>query len=224
MLVSAADRAEILRHVREAEASGRAGHPLVRLLRRIALPEDAITVTLPPAVSANRYWSSRIVTPKGGKPFVSTYVSSEAKAYKESVAWLMKAAGVHKPFPGRVAAHIAVYPHRPLDYHKRMRDDPLYWADTVQRLDLGNNRKTIEDALNGIAYTDDKCIWMDGGEVMEPDGREACVVLTLWPLVLTSPQATLMQPDKPKAIQAPPQPRQPALEPIYADDGSTLPF
>jgi len=52
MLVSAADRAEILRHVREAEASGRAGHPLVRLLRRIALPEDAITVTLPPQLEA----------------------------------------------------------------------------------------------------------------------------------------------------------------------------
>jgi len=224
MLVSAADRAEILRHVREAEASGRAGHPLVRLLRRIALPEDAITVTLPPAVSANRYWSSRIVTPKGGKPFVSTYVSSEAKAYKESVAWLMKAAGVHKPFPGRVAAHIAVYPHRPLDYRKRMRDDPLYWADTVQRLDLGNNRKTIEDALNGIAYTDDKCIWMDGGEVMEPDGREACVVLTLWPLVLDSPQATLMLPDPPKRIARPAPTPTPALQPILADDGSVLPF
>ena len=45
-----------------------------------------------------------------------------------------------------------------------------------------------------------------------------------WPLTLTSPQATLMQPDKPKAIQAPPPPAKPMLAPIYADDGSTLPF
>ena len=73
MLVSAADRADILRHVREAEAAGRDRHPLVRLLRRIALPEGAISVTLPPAVSANRYWQSRIVTPKGKKPFVQLY-------------------------------------------------------------------------------------------------------------------------------------------------------
>lgn len=224
MLVSAADRAEILRQVKGAEASGRADHPLVQLLRRIATPNGMLQVTLPKPISANDYWASRLITPKGGKPFISTYVTNEARAYKQSVAWLMVAAGVRQPYVGRVAAHIAYYPHRPQDYKTRMRKDPLYWADTVHRNDLDNCRKVLTDALTGVAFVDDKHIWMDGGEIMEPDGRDTCVVLTLWPLVLTSPQATLMQPDKPKAIQAPPPPRQPVLEPIYADDGSQLPF
>lgn len=223
MLISAADRAELLRHVKEAEAAGRSDHPLVKLLRRIAKPNGALTVSLPIPVSANRYWATRTYYNKEAKQWQAlTYVTAEAKAYKQSVAWLMVAAGVRSPYPGRVAMHIAVYPHRPLDYRKRQRKDPLYWADTVQRLDLGNHRKTLEDALNGIAYTDDKLIWMDGGEVMEPDGREACVVLTLWPLVLDSPQATIMLPEPPKRILPAPVVQTPATCPT--PEALELPF
>lgn len=206
MLVSAADRATLLLHVREAEAAGRAGHPLVQLLRRIAHPNGMLTVTLPKPISANDYWRTRTYYNAKAKAWQAlTYVSAEAKAYKQSVAWLMTAAGVRQPYPGRVAMHVALYPHRPMDYKTRQRKDPLYWADTVQRPDLDNIKKVLGDALNGIVYLDDKQTWMDGGEVMEPDGREACVVLTLWPLVLDSPQATLMLPDRPKLMKEEPQ-------------------
>ena len=188
MLISAADHAELVRLVRLDEADTRAWRvpesELVTLLRRIIEPPGAITVTLPMPVSANRYWAHRSLDSKGaGKARAITYVTEDARAYRKTVAWLMMKAGMRKPFPGRVAMHLKVYPHRPLDHEKRKRKDPLYWADTVRRMDLGNHRKTLEDALNGIAYRDDKCIWMDGGEIMEPDGRETCVVLTLWPLV-----------------------------------------
>ncbi len=204
MLVTAADRAELARHVKEAEASGRAGHPLVKLLRRIAAPAGMFQVTLPKPISANVYWRTRTYYDKETKEWrAMTYVSADAKQYKESAAWLLAAAGVRSPYVGRVAAHIAYYPHRPKDYKTRQRKDPLYWADTVARLDLDNCRKVLTDALSGVAFVDDKCIWMDGGEVMEPDGRDTCVVLTLWPLVLEAPQATLMLPDPPKAIKPP---------------------
>ena len=152
-----------------------------------------ITLTLPYPVSANRYWQSRIVQPKGGKPFVSTYVTPEARQYKESVAWLLRAAGVRSVLPGRMHVDIQLWPHRPLDYKKRMREFGDLWDDTVQRLDLDNARKVVHDALKEFAIEDDKCIFRDSGEVMEPDGREACVVVTITPYVRTPVQQMALE-------------------------------
>lgn len=154
-----------------------------------------IIVTLPYPVSANRYWATRIVTPKGtNRPMAMTYVTPEAKAYKERVGWILKQHGVRAALPGRVHVEIQMYPHRPLDYKKRMKVDPMYWDDTVQRLDLDNARKVVNDALKEIAFADDKCIFKDGGEVMEPDGREACLVVTIKPYVrAVNPQASLLE-------------------------------
>jgi crossover junction endodeoxyribonuclease RusA len=152
-----------------------------------------LTVTLPYPISANRYWATRVVIPKGGKPMAMTYVTPEAKRYKETVGWLLQAAGVRRPLTGRVHVDIKLYPHRPLDWAKRMKADPLYWADSVQRLDLDNARKVLNDALKDIAFGDDKCIWQDSGMVMEPDGREACIVVTIAQLVKTSPQASILE-------------------------------
>ena len=152
-----------------------------------------ITLKLPYPVSANRYWATRVVTPKGGRPMAMTYVTAEAKQYKETVGWLIKAHGVRAALPGRVQVDIQMYPHRPLDYKKRMAKDPMYWDDTVQRLDLDNARKVVNDALKELAFADDKCIFKDSGEVMEPDGREACLIVTIRPYVrAVNPQADLL--------------------------------
>ena len=176
-------------------------------------PGKPITVTLPYPPSANRYWRTRVVFPKmekmaaaykdGGvkallellqkETFVNTYPSSDAKTFKESVAWLLKSAGVRSVIDARrFRVDIVLWPHRPLDWKTRIRKDPLYWADTVQRLDLDNTRKAVNDSLNAVAIPDDKCIWKDSGEVMEPDGRDACVVVTITPLVKINPQETLL--------------------------------
>lgn len=154
-----------------------------------------IQITLPPPISANRYWAHRVLKSKEtGKWMAMTYVTTEAKQYKEAVAWLLRAAGVREAMKGRVQVDIQMYPHRPLDYKKRMRDDPLYWDDTVQRLDLDNARKVVNDALKEVAFADDKCIFKDSGEVMEPDGRDACLVVTIRPYVrAVNPQASLLE-------------------------------
>lgn len=62
--------------------------------------------------------------------------SAEAKAYQEAVAWL--AHGV-QPLQGEVAVHLA-------------------WYRPAKRGDLDNRIKVILDALNGVAYEDDKQI------------------------------------------------------------------
>lgn len=154
-----------------------------------------IEITLPYPISANRYWSTRVVTPNGGgRPMAITYVTPEAKQYKEEVAWMLKRAGLRQALPGRVEVQIQMYPKRPQDWKLRQRKDPLYWDDTVMRLDLDNARKVVNDALKEIAFADDKCIFKDGGEVMEPDGRDACLVVKIFPYVRqVNPQASLLE-------------------------------
>jgi crossover junction endodeoxyribonuclease RusA len=96
-----------------------------------------IELTLPFPPSANRYWRSRVMG-RGKKAFVSTYVSAEAKQYKQQVA--AEAAGlVSPPLTGPVEVHVDVY--RP----KRIGD-------------LDNYLKVTFDSLIGIAYDDDKQI------------------------------------------------------------------
>ena len=162
---------------------------------------SALIVTLPYPVSANRYWRSRVVIPTDGSdPFVQNYVSSEAQTYKEHVGWLLAAKGVRAALPGRMTVHIRLYPHRPKDYRTRMRKFGDLWDDTVQRLDLDNARKVVYDSLKGVAFGDDKMIFRDSGEVMEPDGREACVMVAIQPYVRTPTYQAVLDLPAPKAV------------------------
>lgn len=148
-----------------------------------------ITVTLAWPVSANRYWRSFV--PRGHQRAIVT-LSDEAKAYKRDVAQRLLLAGIRNPILGRVSVHVQVYPAKPADAEKRMRKDPLNWDDTVRCLDLDNARKVLYDALKGLAFEDDARIFKDSAERMEPDG-EARVVVTIAPIVRTSPQSTLIE-------------------------------
>ncbi|WP_164280636.1 RusA family crossover junction endodeoxyribonuclease [Stenotrophomonas indicatrix] len=131
-----------------------------------------IKLTLPYPISANRYWAVRVI-PKKPKPLAITYVTEEAKAYKAAVGHLAKAAGIRVPATGRVVLHIQLFPNRPQDWAKRARKDPHTWDDTVQCIDLGNCEKVLSDALNGIAWVDDKQIRRTLLERMKPDERGA---------------------------------------------------
>lgn len=147
-----------------------------------------ITLTLPYPISANRYW--RTFMPKGFKAPVTT-LSSEAKAYKEQVGWLVKAAGIRAPLAGRVQIDVKLYPHRPQDWQKRMRTAGAAWDDTVQCIDLDNANKVLLDSLKGIAIDDDKWVRKIVAERMEPDG-EARVVVVITPMAVEQPQLSLV--------------------------------
>lgn len=136
-----------------------------------------IRLTLPYPISANRYWRTSV---RGS--FVSTYVSKEAKDYKEQVGWLCKAAGIRAPLPGRVAISVQLYPNRPQDFKTRMRKHGPTWDDTVQCLDIDNANKVLLDALKDVAIEDDKWVRRLSSERMEPDEHGARVVVCIEPL------------------------------------------
>jgi crossover junction endodeoxyribonuclease RusA len=61
-----------------------------------------IELTLPYPISANRYWASRVIKAKAtGKWMALTYVTPEAKAYREQCAWAASRV-ISKPFSGRM--------------------------------------------------------------------------------------------------------------------------
>lgn len=152
---------------------------------------NSITLTLPYPISANRYWASRVIKVRAtGKWMSMTYVTPEAKAYKEQVAWIARAAGVRSLIEGRVCVEIKLYPHRPLDYQKRMRTHGAAWDDTVQCIDLGNAEKVLGDSLKDVVMGDDKWTRRIVLDRMEPDG-EARVVVTITPIAVVTPQPAL---------------------------------
>lgn len=147
---------------------------------------NSITVTLPPPVSANVYWRTRVV-----KNMAMTYVSTEAKAFKAAVLQLLRAAGVDEPFPGRVAVSLQLYPHRPLDWQKRQKKLGAAWDDGVRSIDLDNSIKVTLDAMKGVAFLDDVWVRQIAAERMEPDG-EARVVVTITAMATAQPQIALI--------------------------------
>lgn len=154
-----------------------------------------IALKLPYPISSNRYWATRVVRSKAtGKWMAMTYVTPEAEAYRREVARIAAQSGLAKPLRQRVRLAIQLYPHRPLDWQQRMRQDPQLWDDTVQCIDLGNAEKVLADALQGIVFDDDKRIWSETKDRMTPDEHGARVVVTISPLDLpVHPQADLLE-------------------------------
>ena len=153
---------------------------------------NSITLVLPPPVSANRYWATRVITPKGGgRPMALTYVTPEAKQYREQVGWIARGAGARQPLEGRIAVDLKLYPHRPQDWKTRQRKLGAAWDDSVQCIDLTNAEKVLMDALNGVAFEDDKQVRRYTAERMEPDELGARVVLTIQAITEPAPQREL---------------------------------
>ena len=140
-----------------------------------------IRLTLPYPISANRYWASRVVNVKG-RQMPMVYVTTDAKNYIEQVGWKCRAAGVREPLTGRIRVSVQLYPNRPQDWQARMRKHGAAWDDTVQCMDLTNCEKVLLDALNTIAFVDDKQIRSYAAERMEPDEHGARVVVCIEPL------------------------------------------
>ncbi len=134
-----------------------------------------IRLTLPYPISANRYWATRVV-PVKGRQMPVVYVTAEAKAFRDEVGLKARAAGCRAPLQGRIAVHLQLYPHRPQDWQARQRKHGAAWDDTVQCIDLTNAEKVLMDALNGIAFGDDKQVRRYSAERMEPDGQARCVL------------------------------------------------
>jgi crossover junction endodeoxyribonuclease RusA len=169
--------------------------------------EPVLSVRLPYPISANRYWRTRVMRNKAGQYVVNTYVSPEAKAFKQEVGWLLRKAGIGHPLQGRIRVDLQLYPHCPKDWRTRMRKDPIWWADTVGRIDLDNAMKVLLDSLKAVAIVDDDQVWKTTSEVLEPEeGVDACVVLRICRGLKDRPQAAiemLPQPVRPQEVSFP---------------------
>lgn len=153
-----------------------------------------IILSLPYPISANRYWASRCIRDKKtGRYMALTYITAEAKEYKNYVQQIAQMAGVKSPIDWRCDTSIELYPHRPLDWQKRQRQLGEYWDDTVQCMDLGNCEKVLSDALQGIIFTDDKWIWDMQKTRMEPDANGARIIIRITPRVRRVVQPSLLE-------------------------------
>lgn len=138
---------------------------------------EVLRLVLPYPISSNRYWR-----PVRIGNHITIVPTKEAKAYRSEVSTLATRAMV-TPLAGRLAMTLRLFPNRPLDWAKRARKDPDTWADSVQCIDLGNCEKVLSDALNGIAWADDKQLHSIQLVRCEPDERGARVEVEIAPIV-----------------------------------------
>ena len=147
-----------------------------------------IVLTLPYPISANRYWR-----PVRIGQHITIVPTTEAKQYRKQVVEIVLRAGIVNPLRGRVAVDVQLFPHRPLDWVKRARKDPISWDDTVQCLDLDNANKVLLDSLKGAAIEDDKWVRRLRSERMEPDGEARVIVRIEQLVVAPQPQGDLLE-------------------------------
>jgi crossover junction endodeoxyribonuclease RusA len=105
------------------------------------------TLILPYPPSANRYW--RIFRGRA-------VPSAEAALYKRLVWAVARSSGMSDPTTAPVALALILRPVRPLDGDKRERLQGPGWHLSVRCIDLDNALKVALDALQGIAYANDK--------------------------------------------------------------------
>jgi crossover junction endodeoxyribonuclease RusA len=148
---------------------------------------NPIVVTLPPAVSANVYWRTRVA---GNRAI--TYVSKEAVQFKAAVAKALLSVGCIKPIPGRVKVEVWAYPNRPLDFAKRQKKFGAEWDDSVRFCDIDNVLKVTLDAMKGLAFDDDVWVRQLLAQRMEPDAGGARVVVRISAIPTQEPQKELL--------------------------------
>lgn len=102
---------------------------------------------LPYPISANRYW--RVMNGRAVR-------SAEADSYKRQAGWIAKAAGVRVTTD---PVHVA------LTLHPKATKSG---AASRVRLDLDNCIKVCLDALNGVAYRDDRQVVKISAEIGPP--------------------------------------------------------
>lgn len=102
---------------------------------------------LPYPISTNVYW----------RTFRGRMVrSSAAVAYKDEVGWIARSNRLEL-FSVPVMVMLVLHPVRPADAEKREKKDRL-WGLNVRRIDIDNAQKVALDALQGIAYENDRQI------------------------------------------------------------------
>lgn len=102
---------------------------------------------LPYPPSANRYW--RIFRNRA-------VPSADAAAYKREIYALAHLARLGSPTKAPVYLALILRPLRPADADKRDKKYGPDWHHTVRCIDLDNALKVAIDALQGVAYVNDK--------------------------------------------------------------------
>ena len=131
-------------------------------------------IVLPYPVSANRYWQTVARQQRGGRGvhvIAQTIVSEAGKEYRLRCAWYVQQI-IRTPLKGPVIVAGHLYGARPQDWEKRARKD-RNWFDNAQVIDTGNADKVVLDAMNGVAYEDDKQVRLLTMQRMEPDEHGA---------------------------------------------------
>lgn len=105
-----------------------------------------------------------------------TVRSAAALAYREEVQEIASEC-IAGMFDGCVSVKLELHPVLPMDAARRAKKDPR-WGLSVRRIDLDNAQKVALDALQGIAYHNDRqitCLSIRLGAPVEGGGLSVSI-------------------------------------------------
>ena len=112
--------------------------------------KSPMKVTLPYPPSTNRNWRLG----KDGQIYVAPWV----KEYRTEV-WACAHQAEIEQLDGLVSVTVTLHPPAPKNAEKLAEKNPRDWHLNVRCIDRDNALKVLLDALQGIAYADDKQVW-----------------------------------------------------------------
>lgn len=136
-------------------------------IRRFVVQGDPVGKARPRFTAARGY--AKAYTPKNTEDYEKKVKSSYLRVFADA-----------EPFKYEVTVDIKAYFHIPPSYSKKKKRMIMEGnMHPAKKPDNDNILKIIQDALNGIAYTDDKIIVASREQKLYTRGPEGYVVITI---------------------------------------------
>jgi Holliday junction resolvase RusA-like endonuclease len=113
-----------------------------------------------------------------GKEFISAYTPKKTKTYEDLVAEAYRRANSAMAFPeGALEMEVDFYFKMPESWSNKKKAE-MYGKPCTKRPDLDNCIKSVQDGLNGVAFSDDSQI-TDIGQCHKRWATKECTAITI---------------------------------------------
>ena len=143
------------------------------------MTDPYVVITLPGAPRGKGRHRSRIITPRGRKPFVSQYPDPETAAYEADLAAVARQAMIGLPtLDEALSLTVEAFVPVPASWSYRKANDALAGRIVPTGKPDADNYYKVVDALNGIVWRDDSLVV--SGQVEKSYSATPCLRVSVW--------------------------------------------
>ena len=155
------------------------------------MTDPHVVITLPGVPRGKGRHRSRIITPRGRKPFVSQYPDPETAAYEADLAAMARQAMVGLALLDEaLSLEVEAFVPVPASWSDLKANDALAGRIVPTGKPDWDNYGKICDALNGIVWRDDSLVV--AGQVIKAYSATPCLRVSVWRWFDPGPEQALL--------------------------------